>query len=101
MAWDVEHPDEEGLTPEERLIRKRRVGWYERLGGTLLPIHDYTNPHSGEEHPMLLLAQRADNSSMPTGEALQNLAEDIRRQVDKHRWGRDKPVPATVKCSSQ
>lgn len=82
LIWDVEHPDEPEIEPEERSIRQRRIGFYERLGGSLLPIGEYVNPHEhqGETHwvPMRLMATALDGTPLPTdiGE-LRQLALDV------------------------
>lgn len=48
LVWDVEDPDEPGLTPDSVTEHRRRIAFYERAGGTLLPVRDYAPPH-GED----------------------------------------------------
>jgi GNAT superfamily N-acetyltransferase len=53
LVWDVEDPDEPGCPPEEVRTRRRRIAFYERHGGVLLPVTGYGNPYpvSRYEHP--------------------------------------------------
>jgi len=89
LCWDVEHPRQSGLSAEERSLRARRVAFYQRLGATLLPLANYSNPHGdGAEVPMLLFAQGADGAAGPLAGSeaeLDALAENIRRDVDRHK----------------
>jgi GNAT superfamily N-acetyltransferase len=56
LVWDVEDPDEPGTDPGEVQIRNRRIRFYERHGGRLLPVRGYGNPHGEEWTPMRLMA---------------------------------------------
>ena len=48
LVWDVEDPDEPGCDPAEVQIRNRRIRFYERHGGHLLPVRGYGNPHDDD-----------------------------------------------------
>ena len=50
LVWDVEDPDEEGLAEEQVVEHRRRIAFYERAGGVLLPVTDYAPPH-GDDLP--------------------------------------------------
>ena len=56
LVWDVEDPDEPGTDPAEVEIRNRRIRFYERHGGRLLPVEGYGNPHGDDWTPMRLMA---------------------------------------------
>jgi GNAT superfamily N-acetyltransferase len=56
LVWDVEDPDEPGPDPAEVTIRQRRIRFYERHGGRLLPVRGYGNPHEDDWTPMRLMA---------------------------------------------
>jgi GNAT superfamily N-acetyltransferase len=55
LVWDVEDPDEAGLSPELVEEHRRRIVFYERLGGRLQPVRDYRPPHDDGHAPHLLL----------------------------------------------
>jgi hypothetical protein len=55
LIWDVEDPDEAGLSPELVEEHRRRIVFYERLGGRLQPVRDYLPPHDDGHAPQLLL----------------------------------------------
>lgn len=55
LVWDVEDPDEAGLPPEAVVEHRRRIAFYERLGGRLLPVREYHPPHDDGHEPRLLL----------------------------------------------
>lgn len=55
LIWDVEDPDEAGLAPELVEEHRRRIVFYERLGGRLLPVRDYLPPHDDGHAPSLRL----------------------------------------------
>lgn len=50
LVWDVEDPDEPGLSGDHVLEHRRRIAFYERAGGVLLPVTDYAPPH-GDDLP--------------------------------------------------
>jgi GNAT superfamily N-acetyltransferase len=56
LVWDVEDPDEPGTGPAEVEIRNRRIRFYERHRGRLLPVEGYGNPHGDDWTPMRLMA---------------------------------------------
>jgi acetyltransferase (GNAT) family protein len=55
LVWDVEDPDEDGLSPASVEEHRRRIVFYERLGGRLRPVRDYLPPHDDGHAPRLLL----------------------------------------------
>jgi len=55
LVWDVEDPDEPGIPEESVLEHRRRIAFYERLGGRLLPVREYHPPHDDGHEPRLLL----------------------------------------------
>lgn len=55
LVWDVEDPDEPGLTPESVVEHRRRIAFYERLGARLLPVREYHPPHGDGHEPQMLL----------------------------------------------
>lgn len=55
LIWDVEDPDEVGLSPDLVEEHRRRIVFYERLGGRLQPVRDYLPPHDDGHAPQLLL----------------------------------------------
>jgi ribosomal protein S18 acetylase RimI-like enzyme len=92
LVFDVEDPDEPGCDEAESLIRSRRIGFYQRLGASLLPVRGYHTPHtdtdSGTEDwvPMLLLAASLTDS--PFGDP-----ETIVAAVHQYRWELDPGHP--------
>lgn len=58
LVWDVEDPDEPGIGPELVEEHRRRIAFYERLGGRLRPVRDYLPPHDDGHAPRLLLMDR-------------------------------------------
>ena len=55
LVWDVEDPDEPGLSPTAVEEHRRRIVFYERLGGRLQPVREYRPPHDDGHAPHLLL----------------------------------------------
>lgn len=55
LVWDVEDPDEPGLSEATVVEHRRRIAFYERLGGRLLPVREYHPPHEDGHEPRLLL----------------------------------------------
>jgi hypothetical protein len=55
LIWDVEDPDETGLSPDVAAEHRRRIVFYERLGGRLQPVREYLPPHADGHAPQLLL----------------------------------------------
>jgi hypothetical protein len=58
VLLDVEDPDEPGIDAAEKSLRERRIVFYERLGGRVLPVRDYrpSQPGGADPHPLRLLA---------------------------------------------
>jgi hypothetical protein len=92
LVWDVEDPDEPGCDPAEVQIRNRRIRFYERHGGHLLPVRGYGNPHDddsassdtgsdGRQHwtPMRLMAAATAGAGLPGTAA-------IVAAVYRYRW---------------
>ena len=62
LVWDVEDPGEPGTGPDEVRTRQRRIAFYQRHGGRLLPVEGYGNPHGDDGQdwtPMRLMAAPA------------------------------------------
>ncbi|MDF1602477.1 hypothetical protein [Nocardioides sp. YIM 152315] len=55
LVWDVEDPEEPGLSPASVDEHRRRIVFYERLGGRLRPVREYLPPHDDGHAPRLLL----------------------------------------------
>ncbi|MBA2952726.1 hypothetical protein GON03_22130 [Nocardioides sp. MAH-18] len=55
LVWDVEDPGEAGIPEESVVEHRRRIAFYERLGGRLLPVREYHPPHDDGHQPQLLL----------------------------------------------
>ena len=55
LIWDVEDPDEPGLSSPAVDEHRRRIVFYERLGGRLQPVREYRPPHDDGHAPYLLL----------------------------------------------
>lgn len=83
LVWDVEDPDEPGLTLDLVEEHRRRIVFYERLGGRLLPVRGYLPPHDDGHAPQLLLM----DTSLGAGDdaALRQVVEAVFRW----RYGRD------------
>ena len=75
LIWDVEDPDEEGLSPELVEEHRRRIVFYERLGGRLQPVRDYLPPHDDGHAPQLLLMDTplADEPDPPLRELVETV----------------------------
>jgi hypothetical protein len=59
LVWDVEDPGEAGLSPAAVEEHRRRIVFYERLGGRVLPVREYLPPHDDGHAPPLLLMDTA------------------------------------------
>src|ERR1700742_818666 len=59
LVWDVEDPDEPGCDPGDVALRWRRIRFYQRQGGELLPVTGYRTPAVAPGHtdwlPMRLM----------------------------------------------
>lgn len=88
LVWDVEDPDEPGLSPAAADEHRRRIVFYERLGGRLLPVREYLPPHDDGHAPQLRLM----DLPLAPGDAptLRELVEGVYR----HRYGLDADHPA-------
>ncbi len=99
LVWDVEDPDEPGCDPAEVQIRNRRIRFYERHEGHLLPVQGYGNPHDdgsvsddsvsgGSQHwtPMRLMAAAVADAELPGTAA-------IVAAVYRYRWRLDPDDP--------
>ena len=74
LVWDVEDPDEPGLSADHVTEHQRRITFYERAGGVLLPVRDYAPPHGedlAEHAPALRLM------CLPLGDAPLPPARDV------------------------
>ncbi len=87
LIWDVEDPDEPGLAEVSVLEHRRRIAFYERLGGRLLPVRAYHPPHDDGHEPQLLLM----DATLGSGDAatLRELVEGVYWL----RYGRDSAHP--------
>jgi GNAT superfamily N-acetyltransferase len=68
LVFDVEDPAEPGCGAVQARIRSRRIGFYQRHGAGLLPVHGYRTPHGSGWAPMLLLTRPA-TGRWPAGTA--------------------------------
>jgi len=96
LVWDVEDPGEPGLSPALVEEHRRRIVFYERLGGRLLPVRDYAPPHEDGHAPRLLLMDT------PLGGGDDAPLRDVVAAVFRWRYGRpvDDPVVArTLRAS--
>lgn len=57
LIWDVEDPEEPGLSAGSRIEHQRRITFYERLGGRLLAVREYFPPHDDGHAPQLRLME--------------------------------------------
>lgn len=75
LVWDVEDPDEPGIPEAHVVEHRRRIAFYERAGGVLLPVTDYAPPH-GEDlgdhvpHLRLMCLPLAGTAVPPTRDVL-------------------------------
>lgn len=65
LVWDVEDPDEPGLAAHLVEEHRRRIVFYERLGGRLLPVRDYFPPHDDGHAPALRLMEQTLRPEVP------------------------------------
>ena len=93
IIWDVEHPAEPGAEDVE--IRERRIVFYTRLGGNVLPVKDFRWPDGDTELPMVLmaaeLAPRSEHEPAPpvVGDDLRQVVKAVYR----YRYGFDEQHP--------
>ncbi len=90
LVWDVEDPDEPGLSPEHVDEHQRRIRFYERNGGELLPVAEYRPPHdgglAGHAPPMRLMCRTLGAWVRPP-------VADIVRGAYQHRYGAGRRRP--------
>lgn len=96
LLWDVEDPDEPGLSPELVIEHRRRIAFYERLGGRVLGVRGYAPPHDDGHAPQLLLMDAALTDAPEP--SLRALVEG----VFEHRYGcpADHPAVQTALTTS-
>jgi hypothetical protein len=87
LVWDVEDPDEPGLTEQSVAEHRRRIAFYERLGGRLLPVREYHPPHDDGHEPRLLLMD------VPLGPGDRATLRELVEGVYWLRYGRDPEHP--------
>lgn len=93
IVWDVEDPSEDGTDPDEAEIRLRRIAFYTRLGGVVLPVSDYREPEGQGSHPMLLMT--ADLAPPPDQPLTRADVRDIVINVYRYRYQLDERHPLT------
>ena len=97
LVWDVEDPDEAGISQHLVEEHRRRIAFYERLGGRLHPVSDYLPPHDDGHAPRLLLMDT------PLADEPEPSLRDLVETVYLHRYGLpvDHPVVhRTLRSSS-
>ncbi|MEV4314267.1 GNAT family N-acetyltransferase [Actinocrispum sp. NPDC049592] len=97
IVFDVEDPARTD-DPAEAGIRRRRIGFYTRLGAQLLPVKGYTPPHGEEEHPLLLMAA---DLAVETTRIHGGDLRDVVLAVYRHRYGLDPENPVVRKTLRQ
>jgi len=96
LVWDVDDPAEPGHGADETSVRSRRIGFYERQGGRLLPVTGYRTPHVGphagdpEWAPMLLMAAPL---AADAADAAGPRVRDVVDAVYRYRWHVDPGDP--------
>jgi hypothetical protein len=97
LVWDVEDPDETGLSPAAVEEHRRRIVFYERLGGRLRPVREYLPPHDDGHAPRLLLMD------VPLADEPEPALRDLVETVYLRRYGvaaDDPAVRRTLLASS-
>jgi GNAT superfamily N-acetyltransferase len=90
LVLEVEDPGEQKIGPDERLIRERRIRFWERCGGGILPVDRFVVPTfdgSGTER-LLLMAYPVDEAQRP--DVLASLVRAI--YVDGYGLAEDHPL---------
>jgi hypothetical protein len=77
LVWDVEDPDEAGLADHLVEEHRRRIVFYERLGGRLRPVRNYLPPHDDGHAPRLLLMDAPLGSPHEAEPPLRVLVETV------------------------
>ena len=88
LVWDVEDPDEAGIPAHLVDEHRRRIVFYERLGGRLLPVRDYFPPHDDGHAPALRLMDQ------PLGGAADVPLQELVEGVYQRRYGVPADSPA-------
>ena len=88
LIWDVEDPAEPSISPEIAEEHRRRIVFYERLGGRLHPVREYFPPHDDGHAPPLLLMDAQLGAG--DGASLRAVVEG----VFQHRYGLAADHPA-------
>lgn len=88
LVWDVEDPDEDGLSPDAEAEHRRRIGFYERLGGRLLAVREYYPPHDDGHAPRLRLMD------IPLGAGDPASLREVVEGVYRLRYGVEADDPA-------
>ena len=103
LVWDVEDPDEPGLDAHEVEEHRRRIAFYERAGGLLLPVRDYAPPH-GEDLPGDGAADQGGHAPslrlmcLPIGEHAAPPARDVLLAAMTQRYDLAPDHPAVVRA---
>lgn len=88
LLWDLEDPDEPGISPASVAEHARRIGFYERLGARLLPVVEYLPPHDDGHAPHLRLMDIA------LAEEPEPTARELVETVYRKRYGVPPDHPA-------
>ena len=88
LLWDLEDPDEPGISPASVAEHARRIGFYERLGARLLPVVEYLPPHDDGHAPHLRLMDVA------LAEEPEPTARELVETVYRKRYGVPPDHPA-------
>lgn len=88
LLWDLEDPDEPGISPASVAEHARRIGFYERLGARLLPVVEYLPPHDDGHAPHLRLMDFA------LAEEPEPTARELVETVYRRRYGVPPDHPA-------
>ncbi|MBF4163059.1 GNAT family N-acetyltransferase [Nocardioides acrostichi] len=85
LVWDVEDPDEPGLSAAHVEEHRRRIAFYERNGGVLLPVRDYAPPHGadldGHDPALRLMCRVLDGGPTPPAADVLLAAMTLRYEV--------------------
>lgn len=92
IVLEVEPPEEETDASQERLLRQRRIAFYERRGAQRLHLSEYLVPHlTGEGTDRLeLMVVPAQSETMPNSEETRQLVRSL--YVDGYGLPADDPL---------
>jgi hypothetical protein len=92
IVLEVEPPEEEPDPSDERLLRERRITFYERRGALRLHLSEYWVPHlTGEGKDRLeVMVVPAQDETMPNSEDTQQLVRSL--YVDGYGLPADDPL---------